>query len=336
MKRQPFGNTPLTVTPLGLGMAALGRPGYINLGHAVDLDHDYDRASMEAQAHEVLDAAWAAGVRYFDAARSYGAAEEFLGHWLRTRAINPAEVTVGSKWGYIYTADWQVVAEKHEVKEHTRPVLQRQFAESREHLGSYLDLYQIHSATLDSGVLENAAVLDELARLRDGGLVIGLSLSGPRQADTLRRALPIERDGRPLFRSVQATWNLLSREAGAALADAHAAGVGIIVKEALANGRLTERNTEPAFAAKRRLMEQAAAEVGATLDAVALAAALVQPWAGVVLSGAARPEHLVSNANAVALVRDRPEWLAEWLPRFDSLAEEPEQYWATRSALTWN
>src|SRR6516165_3107252 len=99
-----LGTTGLTVTSLGLGLAALGRPGYINLRHAADLAHDYDVAAMEARAHAVLDAAWAAGVRYFDAARSYGRAEEFLGRWLAARDIAPADVTVGSKWGYTYTA----------------------------------------------------------------------------------------------------------------------------------------------------------------------------------------------------------------------------------------
>ena len=67
MKQKKFGQTPLTVTPLGLGLAALGRPGYINLGHGGDLDHDYDVIeAMEANAHAVLDAAWEAGIRYFD------------------------------------------------------------------------------------------------------------------------------------------------------------------------------------------------------------------------------------------------------------------------------
>lgn len=336
MKRTAFGDTALRVTPLGLGLAALGRPGYINLGHAADLNRDYEPAAMEAHAHEVLDAAWAAGVRYFDAARSYGAAEAFLGNWLRSRAIDPAEVTVGSKWGYTYTADWQVEAEKHEVKEHSLPVLRRQVAETRESLGDYLGLYQIHSATLDSGVLDNAAVLDELAGLRDGGLVIGLSLSGPNQAETLRRALAISAGGRPLFRSVQATWNLLAREAGEALAEAHAAGMGVIVKEALANGRLTDRNADPAFAARRNLLLQAAQEAGATVDAVALAAALAQPWAGVVLSGAARVDHLRSNVFALQLVEQRPDWLSHWLPRFDTLAEDPQAYWQARANLDWN
>ena len=81
-----LGNTGLTVTPLGLGLAALGRPGYINLGHAADLAYDYEVAAMEARAHALLDAAWAAGVRYFDAARSYCRGEEFLGRWQIGRA----------------------------------------------------------------------------------------------------------------------------------------------------------------------------------------------------------------------------------------------------------
>src|SRR5690606_14137402 len=106
------------------------------------------------------DAAWAAGVRYFDAARSYGRAEEFLGGWLRERELPAAEVFVASKWGYTYTAGWQTQAEHHEIKEHSPEVLQRQMGETRQNLGNYLRLYQIHSATEASGVLDNAAVLD--------------------------------------------------------------------------------------------------------------------------------------------------------------------------------
>jgi hypothetical protein len=44
------------------------QPGYIKLGHAADLAHEYDLAVMEASVHAMLDAAWAAGVRYFDGA----------------------------------------------------------------------------------------------------------------------------------------------------------------------------------------------------------------------------------------------------------------------------
>ena len=231
MHRRPFGKTGLKVTPIGLGLAALGRPGYITLGHADDLNGDTDVAAMQGHTHTVLDAAWAVGMRYFDAARSYGKAEQFLGSWLRARNIPVDAVTVGSKWGYTYTADWQIHADTHEVKEHSLGVLTRQRAETAETLGAYLNLYQVHSATLSSGILENTAVLTELARIKADGVRIGLSLSGPGQAETLRRALQVTVDGEPVFNAVQATWNLLERSVGEALQDAHDAGWGIIVKE---------------------------------------------------------------------------------------------------------
>jgi hypothetical protein len=63
--------------------------------------------------------------------------------WPEERAIPPAAVTVGSKWGYTHTADWRVDAEFHEVKEHSAAVLKRQWQESSGHLGEYLKSYQI-------------------------------------------------------------------------------------------------------------------------------------------------------------------------------------------------
>jgi aryl-alcohol dehydrogenase-like predicted oxidoreductase len=141
------------VAALGLGLAALGRPGYLNLGHAADLGDDRSVAALRQRAHQVLDAAWAGGVRHFDAARSYGRGEEFLGSWLRSR--RPADAVVSSKWGYVYTAAWQVDADPPEVKRHDVETLRRQIAETREHLGEWLAVYAIHSATPDTGVLED-------------------------------------------------------------------------------------------------------------------------------------------------------------------------------------
>lgn len=331
MDIRALGKTNMRVTPIGLGLAALGRPGYINLGHADDLERQYDVAAMEARAHRVLDAAWAAGVRYFDAARSYGRAEEFLGSWLRSRQIPPDSVGVGSKWGYTYTAGWQIQAAAHEVKEHSLAVLQRQWRESQALLGQYLGLYQIHSATIASGVLANQEVLAELARLKSEGVLIGLSLSGPEQPETLRRALAIEADGGRLFDSVQTTWNLLDPSAGAALAEAGTAGVGVIVKEALANGRLTARNSQPGFAAKRALLERHAARLNTTLDALALAAVLAQPWVDVTLSGVAAVDHLYSNLRALDVA-----WDGQAAAELAELAEPPDEYWNTRGRLPWN
>jgi aryl-alcohol dehydrogenase-like predicted oxidoreductase len=331
MEFRRLGRTGRAVSRLGLGLAALGRPGYINLGHADDLGHDYAVEGMRQRTCEVLDAAWRGGVRYFDVARSYGRGEEFLAGWLSSRRIAAGDVTVGSKWGYTYTAAWQVEARHHEIKQHSVEVLRRQIEESRILLGPHLRLYQIHSATLESGVLENRAVLDELARLRDEGLVIGLTLSGARQSDTLHRALEIEIDGRRLFDVVQATWNLLEPSAGAALAEASAAGLGVIIKEALANGRLTARNRAPDFESRRAALSRAAASLATTIDAVALAAALAQPWADVVLSGAATVPQLESNLRATQV-----SWNADVAGHLAALAESPRAYWATRAELSWN
>jgi aryl-alcohol dehydrogenase-like predicted oxidoreductase len=332
MEKRQLGNSTLQVTRMGLGLAALGRPGYINLGHAADLNHDYDMVAMETHAHEVLDAAWAAGIRYFDAARSYGRAEAFLASWLQKRQIAPSAVTIGSKWGYTYTADWQVTVpegQQHEVKDLTLPVLQRQLRESRALLGEFLDMYQIHSATLDSGVLENRAVLAELARLRNDGLAIGLSVSGPAQAATIERALAVLFDGVLLFAAVQATWNLLEQSATAALQAAHEAGVGVIVKEALANGRLTERNPDPHFKARWAALPLATRQI--PVDALALAAVSNQPFVDVVLSGAAQVDHLQSNLKALNVTWDSTlaEAVSDW-------GELPDVYWHKRTQLAWN
>jgi len=331
MQMRLLGKTGMHVSRLGLGLAALGRPGYITLGHRADLRDNHDDAAMESRCQALLDEALQLGIRYFDAARSYGRAETFLSHWLASRHIDPALVIVGSKWGYTYTADWKVEAERHEVKDHTLPQLLRQTAESQQLLEPHLRLYQIHSATLESGVLDNTEVLRELARLREGGLHIGLSLSGPRQAEVLRRALACRIGNDRVFDCVQATWNLLEPSAGPALREAHDNGLGVIIKEAVANGRLTTRNLEPDFAARRHLLEAEAARLRTTLDGLALAAALAQPWADIVLSGAAAIDHLRSNAQALTV-----PWDQGAAARLQAVAEAPEEYWTVRSRLPWN
>ena len=334
MNRKQLGNSHLSVTPIGLGLAALGRPGYINLGHGDDLNYNHDVTAMEAQAHSVLDSAWDAGIRYFDAARSYGKAEDFLHSWLAKRGITETACTIGSKWGYTYTADWQVnlsKGQKHEILEHSLPVLQRQIIESRALLGGHLDLYQIHSTSLDSGVLANEAVLLELARLRNTGLSIGFSVSGTQQADTIRRALEIEFDGALLFSAVQATWNLLEQSVTSALREAHDVGIGVIVKEGLANGRLTSRNDSPVFQRKMALLQAQAETQNTTVDSMALAAVINQPFVDVVLSGAARVDHLKSNLQALKI-----KWNDSSAEMLGTLVEPADSYWHTRSQLAWN
>jgi aryl-alcohol dehydrogenase-like predicted oxidoreductase len=319
----PLGSTGLTVSRIGLGLAALGRPAYINLGRQRDLGADRSVAEMEKRCHEMLDAAYAAGVRYVDAARSYGMAENFLGTWLNRRKPSRDSITIGFKWGYTYVGSWRLDAPVHEVKDLSINTLRQQIAESRSAIGDRLQLYEIHSATLESKVLDDVTVLRELLHLRSTGLVIGLTVTGPHQSDVIRRALHVSIDGVNPFQVVQATWNLLERSAADALSEAKACGWGVIIKEALANGRLTDRANGAHLAALKR--EVAAHRT--TVDALALAAVLSQPWCDVVLSGAVTTEQLGSNLGAVPLAQESIDW--------PDLAESPADYWAERSALAW-
>jgi len=327
MELRQFGNTPLKMTKIGLGLAALGRPGYINLGHAGDLDSNYDLKSMESHAHHILTYAYSKGIRYFDAARSYGKAEEFLSNWIGDHQ----DIAVGSKWGYTYTADWKINAENHEIKEHSIDVLKRQWQETFNTLNRKPDIYHIHSASMESGVLENNQVLDYLWQLRENGLIIGLSLSGVRQADALEKSLEIKSSDTQLFQSVQVTWNILERSTTAAIENAAKAGYGFIVKEALANGRLTNRNTVPEFQDKLEVISEMAHAHQVGIDAIAIAYILHQSWVSIVLSGAVQKSHLDSNLEALHVDIQPVE-----IDKLNQLLESPEEYWQTRSVLEWN
>lgn len=309
-------------TRIGIGLAALGRPGYITLGRDSDLPAERTVEAMETRAHEVLDAAYAHGVRYFDVARSYGRAEEFLANWLRSRPES-SDCVIGSKWGYTYTADWHIDAAVHETKDHSRATFDRQLAETRRLLGNRLDLYQVHSVTPESPVLTDRTLQEGLAGLAAEGVSIGLSTSGPEQPVAIRAALSVAVDGVPLFSSIQATYNLMEPSAGPALAEAHDAGRTVIIKEALANGRLVQ---EAADSPLGRL----ARETGSAPDGLALAAALREPWADIVLSGAATTGQLDDNvsARAARLTADQAE-------RLSALAEPATAYWQYRAALPW-
>src|SRR3984893_11735261 len=339
------------VSRIGLGLAALGPPASIASGRPDDLP-DRSVAGLRARTFSMLDAAYDSGIRYFDAARSYGRAEEFLGGWLAGR--DNADAVCGSKWGYRYTGGWRLDADRQEVKEHSLAMFTAQLAQTRAALGGRLALYQVHSLTADSGLLDDRALLAALGRLRAEGVLIGLTTSGPGQGDVLRRALQATADGQPLSAAAQVTWNLLDPSVAPAAAEAAAAGWTILIKEALANGRLAPGGeaappappaplaavappappapVAPVAPVARVAPVAAVAAVAAiagarnvTADAIAIAAALANPWASVVLSGAVTPRQLHANQAALA-VRDLPDL---------DLAESAGAYWASRAARPW-
>lgn len=310
---------------LGIGLAAVARPAYITSGRERDLGGQRSVEDLRQRTWAVLDAAVAAGIGYVDVARSYGRAEEFLASWLQARP--DATVEIGSKWGYRYVGGWRLDADTHEVKDHSLAAFLQQRDETLALLGDQLRVYHVHSATLETGVLDDAPLHRALAGLRERGVAVGISTSGPEQATAVRRALEVSVDGQPLFTSIQSTWNVLETSVAPALAEAVDAGARVLVKEGVANGRLAPGGQDSAGA---RRVAELAASLEVDVDVLALAAALAQPWAGVVLSGAVTPAQVRSNASAARL--DVP---AAVLDELTGLAEDPAAYWGARSQRSW-
>ncbi|WP_438388681.1 aldo/keto reductase [Actinopolyspora saharensis] len=306
---------------LGVGLAALGRPAYINVGRTDVLPGSRTVDAMRERTRQVLDAAYAEGIRRVDTARSYGSAERFLAEWLRDRGHE--DVIVSSKWGYVYVAEWRLETEVHEVKEHSLERFRQQWPATHELLGPHLRLYQVHSLTRDSPLFEDGDLQRELARIRDSGVRLGISTSGAAQADAIEAAWELRVGGSQLFGAVQSTWNSLEPSAGKALRYAHEGGWTVLVKETLANGRLAVRPPEPPAAVAGRH--------GAGADAVALAHVLAQPWADTVLLGAASVGQLRSNLAACSLTLEDRD-----LDELAAAAGDPATYWGERSALPWH
>ncbi len=326
-----LGDTKLRVSRLGLGLAAVARPGYITLGRDRDLPDDRSPDALYTRCAELLDAAVDLGVCYVDVARSYGRAEEFLARWLESRSIARETLTIGSKWGYEYTAGWSIDAAVHEQKELSLDRFTRQLEESRGLLGNRIDLYQIHSATFESGVLDDAAVMLALvtARREEQVRAIGLTLSGPGSVRTLRKALDVRADGERVFDAVQATFNILEPSLAPLLAEAQDSGLGVIVKEVHANGRLTPVNERPEDRAVIARLTEIAGEVGVSVDQLAIGFASGMSFVDVVNSGAATLAQLRSHVAA-------PTQLDDGVCReLESVAEAAETYWEKRSRLPW-
>ena len=128
---------------------------------------------------------------------------------------------------------------QHEIKDHSYEKLITQWEKSKQLLPN-LNLYQIHSVTLESDVLDNFKIIEELYKIKkENNIDIGLSTSGPFQKEVVVKASQVKENGVPLFTSFQFTFNILDqsmKEAEDLLMDKK-----IIIKEALANGRLLSK-----------------------------------------------------------------------------------------------
>lgn len=317
----------MNILQLGLGTAAIGRPLYINIQNK---DREpFDLENFKAKGIEVLEIAYKKGIRYYDTAPGYGLAEQLLIDWVKTK--NDSTIEVATKWGYVYTANFDPNATVHEVKDHSLEQLTKQWEVSKELLPNLTTL-QIHSATFDTGVLENAAVLQKLAQIKsDYNIRIGITTSGDNQVDVLKKALEITIDNQPLFDVFQVTYNILEQSVLNILTELQKNGNRIIIKEGLANGRLLPNSNFPHYQKMYGLLEQLATKYKVGVDAIALRFCMqtIEPF--MVLSGAGDTYQLQENWK----VNDF-ELSDEELKQLQFFGINSSDYWLERKQLEWN
>ena len=312
---------------LGLGTAALGRPQYINIRLKTSGNEDLE--TFRKHSFSVLEAAYQEGVRYFDTAPGYGLAEALVLEWLQTK--KDASIEIATKWGYTYTANFDKNAMVHEVKEHSVAKLNAQWNFSK-HLLPYLKVYQIHSATLETGVLENTEVLAQLAFLKkEHHLKIGLTTTGANQTEVLKKALNVMVDGAPLFDVFQVTYNFLEQSIKEVLGELTGLDKQIIIKEALANGRVFRNKNYPHYHKTHTVLESLSKKYKVGVDAISLKYCEQTIPNSTVLSGASTAEQLKENLKLTDFTLSDTD-----VKLLNSFKTSPSFYWAERKQLKWN
>ena len=312
---------------IALGTAAIGRPEYINIRQSAK--SEFDLKTFRATGLTILDEAYDQGVRYFDTAPGYGMAEQLLIDWIKEK--NYTDVEIATKWGYSYVANFDPLATVHEVKEHSLQNLNSQWEQSKKLLPN-LCTYQIHSATFESGVLKNKEVLNRLGELKqEFGLRIGMSSTGVNQEEVLKAAMDIEYEGKALFDVYQVTYNVLDQSLANVTKQLTTQNKRIVVKEALANGRIFTNSNFPNYINLYTLLEKLAIKYGVGIDAIAIRFVLdsINPF--MVLSGASEKSHIIGNlkTNDFQLTSDE-------LVQLEEFSVQPDVYWKERKALGWN
>ena len=312
---------------IGLGTAAIGRPHYINIRKEAAAPFSFEK--FKQRGKRMLEEAYQLGVRYFDTAPGYGMAEQMLNEWINENEYPDLEIA--TKWGYTYTANFNPNATQHEVKEHSLKKLNEQWAFSKNFLPK-LTTYQIHSATFDTGVLINENVLNRLFELKEQhGLLMGITSTGDNQVEVIKKALDVHIKGQQLFDAFQITFNILDQSLLSISKKLHEQNKRIIIKEALANGRLFPNKKFPHYNNLYSVLQRLAKKHKVGIDAVALRFCIdaIDPY--MVLSGASKSEHLIDNLKALNIKLEKKD-----LMEFNQFNISPKIYWSERKKLSWN
>ncbi len=281
---------------------ALGCGNFGGIGSAPAF---FGRGLNEAQAFELMDAAWASGVTHFDTADAYGGgrSERWMGRWIRSRGVRP-QLTTKTYNPMEAGADHGLAPER----------IARQLDASLDRLGvDQVDLYLTHEFDPEVPLEESFGAM---AEAQAKGLIgaYGVSNFGAPQLSAALEA------GAP--QAIQNSYSLLTRQdEGEVLALCAERSVAYLAFSPLAGGWLTGKYRRgEAFPADSRMsqrpepyrdlvtdrtfdtltrLEQMAAERGISLAGLALAWLLADERVTQIVTGPGRPEHLAPVREAL-------------------------------------
>jgi len=315
MKYQRLGSTGIKISRLGLGCGSFGgvgsAPAFFGMGET------------EAQAAELLDRAWAAGINLLDTADAYGGgrSEQFLGNWLKAKGPAVRDQLVLSSKVY------NPVGPGPNQRGLSRVHILRQIDASLTRLATdRLDLYLIHEVDPETPLEETLRALDDAVRAGKI-LYIGASNIEAWRMAVARGLSDLHRLAR--FEWVQNSYSLLDRSAEREMlplcANQH---IGFTAFSPLSGGWLTGKYrstqypdgsrmtlrpepyhhlaTDRVFNGLERLADAARAR-GVSMDALALAWVLHHPQVDAAILGPRTPAHLDSALKAIDIVLSAPE-----------------------------
>ena len=274
-----LGRTGLEVTALGYGAMELrGEPR----GPAIS----------DEQASSILNAVLDAGINFIDTSPDYGSSEDHIG---RSIAHRRSEYFLASKCGCLVGAAPAPAGQRNAhifTAENVRAGVEQSLRRMKT---DHLDLVQFH-ASPSKEELEKDGGLAELQKLQAEGKVRFIGMSG---------TLPNLREhiGMGVFDGFQIPYSALEREHETALAEASAAGAGIVIRGGAARGAPTNwERSRPGLPVQDRWE---GAKLDDLLDGMSrmeftLRFTLSDPNLDTTIVGTRNPVHLADNLAAAA------------------------------------
>lgn len=275
----------------------------------------------EATSYQVLDAAWEAGINFFDTADVYtrwiegnpgGVSETILGKWMKDRKIPRDQLVIATKVrGSMGDGPNDIGLSRYHIMHSIEGSLRRMQLD-------HVDLYQTHSVDDQTPIEETLQALDDLVRQ---GKVRYVGCSNYPAWRLMQALWTSDTLGLARYDSLQPHYNLiLRREFEAELADVcRTYGIGVIPYSPLAagflSGKYSRENRDAGSARQFRTekymteknfqildaIEAAAKAHNASISQAALAWVMANPVITSPIIGPRNMEQFTDNIGAVGL-----------------------------------